>query len=176
MLVGCCRQTNFRPPKTSLISHRNRARVCEQCRRRIKHQGPELKAVDVFNDPSGRAFLEAVEALLPDHRERMYPPTVALSIFIKQVPYAAKAFGYPYQAGYWQNEFNVVNYVENPYRMFIGLPARTTYGGFQYLLLLGNERNPCTLSLLICSYLRLICRNATAVIVPIKHGYTKRKN
>jgi RHS repeat-associated protein len=44
-------------------------------------------------------------------------------------PYAAKAFGYPYQAGYWQNEFNAVNYVENPYRMFIGLPERTTYAG-----------------------------------------------
>jgi hypothetical protein len=48
---------------------------------------------------------------------------------MRHTPYAAKAFGHPYQAGYWQNEFNVVNYVGNPCRMFIGLPARTTYGG-----------------------------------------------
>jgi hypothetical protein len=44
-------------------------------------------------------------------------------------PYAAKASSYPYQNEYWQNEFNAVNYVENPYRVFIGIPVRTTYSG-----------------------------------------------
>ena len=30
-------------------------------------------------------LLETTEALLPEHRERLYPPTVALSMFMRQV-------------------------------------------------------------------------------------------
>jgi hypothetical protein len=41
-------------------------------------------AVDFFNILTGPELLEMTEALLPEHRERLYPPTVTLSMFIKQ--------------------------------------------------------------------------------------------
>jgi hypothetical protein len=41
--------------------------------------------VDFFNVLTGPLLLELTEAHLPEHRERLYPPTVALSMFIKQV-------------------------------------------------------------------------------------------
>jgi hypothetical protein len=40
--------------------------------------------VDFFNLLTGPELLEMTEAHLPEHRERLYPPTVALSMFIKQ--------------------------------------------------------------------------------------------
>ena len=44
-------------------------------------------------------------------------------------PFATRALGYSQDSGYWKNEFNTVRYVENPYRSFMGLPLRATYGG-----------------------------------------------
>lgn len=66
------------------MTHRNRGRATEQHRRRILQKGQELTAVDFFNVLNGPSFLEIVDALLPEHRERMYTPTVTLSMFIKQ--------------------------------------------------------------------------------------------
>jgi hypothetical protein len=43
-----------------------------------------LQATDFFNVLTGPQLLEKTEALLPDHRERHYPPTVTLSMFLKQ--------------------------------------------------------------------------------------------
>ena len=43
-----------------------------------------LEAVDFFNALTGPELLEKTEALLPQHREREYPPTVALAMFLKQ--------------------------------------------------------------------------------------------
>lgn len=43
-----------------------------------------LQAADFFNLLTGSELLEKTEALLPDHRERQYPPTVTLSMFLKQ--------------------------------------------------------------------------------------------
>jgi len=40
--------------------------------------------VDFFNLLTGPELLEMTEAHLPEHRERLYPPTVALSMFMKQ--------------------------------------------------------------------------------------------
>jgi hypothetical protein len=40
--------------------------------------------VDFFNALTGPELLEKTEALQPEHREREYPPTVALSMFLKQ--------------------------------------------------------------------------------------------
>jgi len=48
--------------------------------RRIEHSG----AVDFFNLLTGPELLEMTESLLPEHRERLYPPTLALSMFMKQ--------------------------------------------------------------------------------------------
>jgi hypothetical protein len=41
--------------------------------------------VEFFNLLTSPELLETTEALLPEHRERLYPPTVALSIFMRQV-------------------------------------------------------------------------------------------
>jgi hypothetical protein len=41
--------------------------------------------VDFFNLLTGPLLLELTEEFLPAHRERLYPPTVALSMFIQQV-------------------------------------------------------------------------------------------
>jgi len=40
--------------------------------------------VDFFIFLTGPRLLALTEAHLPVHRERLYPPTVALSMFIKQ--------------------------------------------------------------------------------------------
>jgi len=66
------------------MCHRSRTRFAEQRRHQIEQQGQQLKAVDFFNMLNGPAFLATVDALLPEHRERIYTPTVTLSMFIKQ--------------------------------------------------------------------------------------------
>jgi hypothetical protein len=43
-----------------------------------------LQTADFFNLLTGSELLEKTEALLPEHRERQYPPTVTLSMFLKQ--------------------------------------------------------------------------------------------
>lgn len=66
------------------MSHRSRGGDNEQHRRGIKQRGQKLKAVDFFNVLNGPSFLSIVEALLPEHRERIYTPTVTLAMFAKQ--------------------------------------------------------------------------------------------
>lgn len=56
----------------------------QQHQRRIQGQADRLQAVDFFNVLTGPQLLTKIEALLPQHRERQYPPTVALSMFLKQ--------------------------------------------------------------------------------------------
>jgi hypothetical protein len=43
------------------------------------------KAVEYFNVLTSPEMLETTERLMPEHRERLYPPTVALSMFMRQV-------------------------------------------------------------------------------------------
>ena len=52
----------------------------ESIRQGVRHQ----RAVDFFNVLTGPLLLELTELHLPAHRERLYPPTVVLSMFIKQ--------------------------------------------------------------------------------------------
>jgi len=44
----------------------------------------EVEAVDFFNLLTGPELLEMTDSLLPEHRERLYPPTLALSMFMGQ--------------------------------------------------------------------------------------------
>ena len=55
-----------------------------QYQRQIEAQAHRLEATDFFNVLTGPQLLEKTEALLPEHRERQYPPTVALAMFLKQ--------------------------------------------------------------------------------------------
>jgi Transposase DDE domain len=56
----------------------------KQRRDRIGRQILQAGAVDFFNLLTWPELLEMTEEHLPEHRERLYPPTVALSMFIKQ--------------------------------------------------------------------------------------------
>ncbi len=51
---------------------------------RIEGRAQRLEVVDFFNALTGPELLERTEALLPQHREREYPPTVVLAMFLKQ--------------------------------------------------------------------------------------------
>ncbi len=55
-----------------------------QQRDRIGRQIHQASAVDFFNLLTGPELLEMTEEHLPEHRERLYPPTVTLSMFMKQ--------------------------------------------------------------------------------------------
>lgn len=56
----------------------------QQHRECIRRDVCEHSAVDFFNVLTGPQLLELTEGYLPAHRERLYPPTVTLSMFIKQ--------------------------------------------------------------------------------------------
>jgi len=56
-----------------------------QRRSKIGRQARSTQAVEFFNVLSGEQLLETTEAQMPEHRERVYPPTVALSMFMRQV-------------------------------------------------------------------------------------------
>jgi hypothetical protein len=53
--------------------------------RRLQHHARSADAYAMFNVLTGPQLLNRVEALLPDHRERLFPPTEALSMFLAQV-------------------------------------------------------------------------------------------
>lgn len=57
----------------------------QQHRKHIRRRAERLEAVDFFNALTSAELLEQTEAYLPEHRERLYPPTVTLSMFMKQV-------------------------------------------------------------------------------------------
>lgn len=66
------------------MSDRNATFSSHQHQDRITRQIHRSSAVDFFNLLTGSDLLEMTEGLLPDHRERLYPPTLALSMFMKQ--------------------------------------------------------------------------------------------
>jgi hypothetical protein len=67
------------------LSDRNAEFHSQQHARRISRSAEQIGAVDFFNLLTGPELLEMTDALLPEHRERLYPPTLALSMFMGQV-------------------------------------------------------------------------------------------
>ena len=66
--------------------NRNARNAFHQRHTRIGRQAKAIQAVEFFNVLTSPELLDATEALLPEHhRERLYPPTVALSMFMRQV-------------------------------------------------------------------------------------------
>jgi len=51
----------------------------------LQHRAEETDAYAFFNVLSGSQLLDGVEALLPAHRQRLFPPTETLSMFLAQV-------------------------------------------------------------------------------------------
>ena len=64
---------------------RNAQRVLHQRQTRIARRAKTAQAVEFFNVLTSPQLLQTTEALLPEHRERLYPPTVTLSMFMRQV-------------------------------------------------------------------------------------------
>ena len=52
---------------------------------RVRHHLSNTDSYAMFNLLTGPQLLDRVEALLPDHRERKFPPTETLSLFLAQV-------------------------------------------------------------------------------------------
>ncbi len=63
------------------LQHQQRAKI----ERRAEVVKVATKAVEYFNVLTSPEMLETTERLMPEHRERVYPPTVALSMFMRQV-------------------------------------------------------------------------------------------
>lgn len=55
-----------------------------QRRSRIARRSGSTEAVEFFNVLTSAELLQTTEALLPVHRERLYPPTTTLSMFMRQ--------------------------------------------------------------------------------------------
>jgi len=94
--------------------------------RRIAKQVQHVNANHFFNLLTSPQLLETVEAQLPDHRERQYPPTVTLSMFLSQTMSAD---------GSCQNAVNETNMT----RLRSGLP---TYGVHTGGYCLARQRLP----------------------------------
>lgn len=56
----------------------------QQHRKRIEQRARSTEAVEFFNILTDETLLDTVEVLSPVHRERLYPPTVTLSMFMQQ--------------------------------------------------------------------------------------------
>ncbi len=52
--------------------------------RRIRHHIGNADSYAMFNLLTGPQLLDRVEELLPEHLERLYPPTETLSMFLAQ--------------------------------------------------------------------------------------------
>lgn len=59
--------------------------LCINVKMRIARQAKATQAVEFFNILTSPELLDTTEALVPEHRERLYPPTIALSMFMRQV-------------------------------------------------------------------------------------------
>ncbi|MEO7128458.1 MAG: IS4 family transposase, partial [Rhodoferax sp.] len=65
--------------------NRTAASGLDQRRRCIERRAKSTEAVKFFNVLTSPQLLRTTEALLPEHRERLYPLTVTLSIYMCQV-------------------------------------------------------------------------------------------
>ncbi len=82
------RQPNHRPERPAMMD-RNARSARRQQQSKIKSRaracGTATQAVEYFNVLTSPEMLATTERLMPEHRERLYPPTVALSMFMRQV-------------------------------------------------------------------------------------------
>jgi hypothetical protein len=52
-----------------------------QQQRKIRHRAQQSDAYAFFNLLTGPQLIDKVESLLPEHRERLFPPTETLAMF-----------------------------------------------------------------------------------------------
>lgn len=82
----------------------------------VKKRAQKSSAHQFFNLLTGPQFLSTIEDLLPEHRERRFPPTETLSLFLSQAMSADRSCQ------------NIVNELAVQ-RVACGLPASSTYTG-----------------------------------------------
>ena len=63
--------------------NRNHPRRSHQ-QKRIRNHVENGDSYEFFNLLTGPEMLEQVESLLPEHRERLFPPTEVLSMYLAQ--------------------------------------------------------------------------------------------
>lgn len=85
-------------------------------RQRIQQHAGQMEAYEFFNLLTSPELLDVVEQQLPEHRERRYPPTETLSLFLSQTMSADRSCQ------------NVVN-VSAIKRVMTGMPPDNTYTG-----------------------------------------------
>lgn len=66
------------------MTHRREAFDRQQRCHRVQRRTGASTAMQFFNALTGPQLLQITEAHLPEHRERLYPPTVTLSMFLHQ--------------------------------------------------------------------------------------------
>ena len=64
------------------MSDRNASFVSQQHPKNVIRDTRTIEAVDFFNLLTAPELLQMTESLLPEHPERLHPPTLTLSIFI----------------------------------------------------------------------------------------------
>jgi hypothetical protein len=64
---------------------RNATNASEQRKIQLNRKLNSTQAVEYFNILTSPELLETTESLMPEYRERVYPPTVTLSMFMRQV-------------------------------------------------------------------------------------------
>jgi hypothetical protein len=67
------------------LNDRNAKFESQQHAKRISRSTEQIEAVDFFNLLTAPELLKMTDSLLPEHRGRLYPPTLALSMFMGQV-------------------------------------------------------------------------------------------
>jgi hypothetical protein len=63
---------------------RNTQSLLHQRRRNIKRRSESTEALEFFNILTSPQLQQTSQALQPEHRERLYPPTVTLAMFMRQ--------------------------------------------------------------------------------------------
>lgn len=66
------------------MSHRSQVCQRQQQADRVRGRARCSAALEFFNVLTGPELLQVTEAALPEHRERLYPPTVTLAMFVRQ--------------------------------------------------------------------------------------------
>jgi hypothetical protein len=66
------------------LRDRNAEFASQQHAKSVIRNTNQAEAVDFFNLLTGAELLEMTDSLLPAHRERLYPPTQVLAMFMGQ--------------------------------------------------------------------------------------------
>src|SRR5882757_2899068 len=81
--MGVLRHPTHFPRKAPAMD-RNASSHRQQRARRIERRAGSMQAMEFFNVLTSPELIDKSESLMPEHRERLYPPTVTLSMFMQQ--------------------------------------------------------------------------------------------